>query len=109
MPGKPERLRFAGLGSDDQWSVQISGGLGPDMFHAARPVRAEIIVAKAVMLRLDDGLETRLQLCPLRGIDLDLEDRELNALAVILAGAGDLTQAFLAAVFQRVHVIGDQD
>ena len=49
------------------------------------------------------------QFRPLRGIDLDLESGKLHPLSVLLAGPGHLTQAFLAAIRQSVHVMSDQD
>lgn len=78
-----------GSRSDDQRAVQIGGWLGADVFYLPLPVRAKEIIAQTVALRVDDCIQPGTQPGPLRGVKLDLEDRELNALAPILAGAGD--------------------
>lgn len=61
------------------------------MLDASPPFCAEIVIAKAIHLEVDYSFETSLQQCPLRRIDLDLEDRILNPLTEVLARLGDPT------------------
>jgi hypothetical protein len=79
--------------SDDERATEIGDGLGSDVLDPASPIRAEIIVAQAVPLAIDDRFESRLERCPLGGIDLDLKDPILDALSEIAAGFGDPPQA----------------
>src|SRR5690606_21776807 len=89
--------RYHGAGSDDQRPSQISGRLGAHMFDAPSPIRAKIIIAKAVPLRINDSLQRGLQRHPLGGLDLNLKDGELHALAIIATGLGDPAQTTSAA------------
>src|SRR5690606_28828774 len=75
---------------------------------AAAPVRAEIIVAEAVAVGIDDPLEPRTKGRPLGRIDLYLEYRELHALAEVRAGAGDAAQAADAAGARRRDVVAHE-
>lgn len=95
--------------SDDQRSAEVGRRLGADMFDAALPVCAEIIIAQAVVLRLDQPFKRRLQRRSLRGVDFDLEYRILDPLSKIAANFRDPTQASRAAGITRPNIIGHQN
>jgi hypothetical protein len=75
--------------SHNERSIEIGGRLGAYVLNPASPIRAEIVIAHAVLAPVDDRFEARLQRRPLRRIDLDLEDRILHALPEIAASLGD--------------------
>src|SRR5690606_11381187 len=107
LPGYPRELVVRAR-SNDQRPAQVHGRLGADMLDAAAPVRAEIIVAEAVAVGIDDPLEPRTKGRPLGRIDLYLEYRELHALAEVRAGAGDAAQAADAAGARRRDVVAHE-
>src|ERR1019366_616071 len=78
------------------------------MFYAALPVGAEMIVAQAVVIRIYDGFEPSLQHRPLRGIDLDLKDRELNSLTEVAARLGNPPEPPRTARLGGGHVVGHE-
>jgi hypothetical protein len=82
--------------SNDKRAIEIGGGPCADMFDPSPPVRAEIVVAQAVLLAIDYRFETCLQGGPLRWIDFDLEDRILHPLSEIAASFRDPPQSLCA-------------
>ena len=60
--------------SNDKRAIEVGGRLRAYMFDPSLPVRAEIVVAQAVLLAIDYGFEASFQSGPLRWIDFDLED-----------------------------------
>jgi hypothetical protein len=83
-------LRFAlALASNDQRSAKINRRFGPDMLDAPVPIGAEKVVAKAIVLGIDQTFQSRFQAGPLSRIHLDLEHGILHALAVIATGLGN--------------------
>src|SRR5690606_11486113 len=88
---------------------EVGSRLGANMLDSATPVGPKIVVSKAVCLRIDEGLEPRLQSRPLCRIHLDLEHRILNALAEILTGLGNGTKAGRTALVGRRNIVGDED
>lgn len=89
--------------------MEIDGRFRSDMVDPPLPVRSQIIIAQAIKGGIDDGFQPGFQGDPARRIDLDLENRVLNALAIILAGLGDLSQPAPPARLHRVHVIGHKN
>jgi hypothetical protein len=90
----------------DQRTTQIGNRLGAYMLHAASPVGAEMIVAQAVEIRIYDGFQPSLQHRPLRGIDLDFEDGELNTLTEVATRLGNTPEPLRAARLGGGHVVG---
>jgi hypothetical protein len=63
------------------------------MFHPALPIGSKEVEAQAVSMGIDQSHEPSPEGDPKRGFKQALEDRKLNALAVIFAELGDLAQA----------------
>lgn len=85
-------------GLDNQRSVQVNRRLGAEVLNLALPIRAKVIVSQAVDCRIDDLFQPRLEAHPLCGLDLNFEDRELDALAAIPTGFRHLAQTFPPAL-----------
>ena len=100
LPVGSERLGFAGPGSEDERTIHVETGLGTDMFDATAPFATQHVEAQRVACRINDADKPGTQGRPLRGIEIAFEDGVLNALAPILAGPRDGSQA--PATFGRV-------
>ena len=61
------------------------------------------------LLCIDTREELMAKAYELRGIDEALEDRGLDSLAVVLADAGYLTEAFSSRGCRRGDIVGDED
>ncbi len=62
-PGNRASLRFAlGPASNDQGAAKIESRLGADMLDAPLPIRPEIIIAKAVVFKLNQAFQPGLRL-----------------------------------------------
>jgi len=53
-----DRLRFATHVSREKWPIQVDTRLGANMFNTALPVAAEVVIAKTVLGRFDDTLQS---------------------------------------------------
>ena len=79
------------------------------MVHPPLPVVAEVVVAQAVVLRIDDLFEPCPQGCHLAGVELALEDAVLHPLPVVKAGLRHLAQSARASRRAGGDIVGDQD
>jgi len=79
--------------SQDQGLLEVRGGLGADVLDAVAPATAEVVVAEAVLARVDLVLQAELQAGPLLRVDVALEDGALDALAEVEACLGDAAEA----------------
>jgi hypothetical protein len=52
LPASGSNLRRAA--SNDEWSIEIESGLRADMLDAPPPIGTQIVIAKAILARLDD-------------------------------------------------------
>src|SRR4051812_7362899 len=77
------RYAISPIHSHNKRAAEVGRGLGPDMLHTPLPVGAKIVVAQAIMPEIDDLLQPRLELGPLRRIYFDLEHRILHTLAKV--------------------------
>jgi hypothetical protein len=80
-------VRALVYGSKEQRPTEIEGWFGPDMLDPATAFRAESVEAQTVGRGVDLADQAGAQRHPLRGIHLALENRFLDALAEIEAGA----------------------
>jgi hypothetical protein len=94
---------------DDERAFEIGCGLGADVLDSASPVRAEVVIAQAILLAVDDRLEPSPERRPLGWIDLDFEYRILNALSEITAGFSDPPQPSGAVPLARSHVVSHEN
>lgn len=99
------RLRFA---SDDQRAIRIIAGFRAMVFDAVLPMRAEMVKAEAIVLGIDEGEKPVAASGPLSRIDFELEDGELDTLAVIEAGASQTSQSSSAAWRGCCDIVGDK-
>jgi len=97
-----------GAASEDQGAIEIGGRLCSHVLYLSAPVGAQIVIAQAVCLTVDDLLQPRLQLRPLGRIHFDLEDRILHTLAEVAAGLRHAAQPCGPLAVVRGNVIGHQ-
>ena len=72
-------------------------------------VLIQLIDPKAILLCIYNQEELMAKAYELRGIDEALEDRGLDSLAVVLADAGYLAEAFSSRGCRRGDIVGDED
>ena len=72
-------------------------------------VLIQLVDPKAILLCIDNREKLMAEAYELRGIDEALEDRGLDSLAVILADAGYLAEAFSSRGCRRGDIVGDED
>ena len=93
----------------DQLPFELEGGdLTIDM-DLALVVLIQLIDPKAILLCIDNREELMAEAYELCGIDEALEDRGLDSLAVVLADAGYLAEAFSSRRCRRGDIVGDED
>ncbi len=80
-------------GSQQERPLQIEGLPDADVLDPSLSIGAEEIEAQAVFFRIYLVEKAASQMGPIGRRNLALENRELNPLAVILAGLGDAPQA----------------
>ena len=78
----------------DQLPFELEGGDLTVDVDLALVVLIQLIDPKAILLCIDDREELMAKTYELSGIDEALEDRGLDSLAVVLADAGYLAEAF---------------
>jgi hypothetical protein len=67
-----------------------------------------MIVAQAVVVRIDDGFQPSLLQCPLRRVDQDLEDRELDTLTEVATSLRYTPEPRRAVPFRGRHVVSHE-
>ena len=93
----------------DQLPFELEGGdLAVDV-DLALVVLIQLIDPKAILFCIDDREELMAKTYELSGIDEALEDRGLDSLAVVLADAGYLAEAFSSRGCRRGDIVGDED
>jgi hypothetical protein len=100
---------MAGYISNDKCSFDVVAIMGAVVFDFVMPVAAEMIETETVGVQVDDVEQPGFERDKLGRIHLALEDRVLDALAVIEAGLGGAAQAGFSGGGGGRHVIGDQD
>jgi len=93
----------------DQLPFELEGGDLTVDVDLALVVLIQLIDPKAILFYIDDREELMAKAYELRGIDEALEDRGLDSLAVILADAGYLAEAFSSRGCRRGDIVGDED
>lgn len=102
-------VALAELALYDQLSLELEGGDFAVDVDLALVVLIQLIDPKAIFLCIDNREELMPKAYELRGIDEALEDRGLDSLAVVLADAGYLAEAFSSRGCRRGDIIGDED
>lgn len=93
----------------DELPFELDGGdLAVDV-DLALVVFIQLIDPKAILLCIDNREELIAKTYELRGIDEALENRGLDSLAVVLADAGYLAEAFSSGGCRRGDIVGDED
>ena len=95
--------------SNNERSFDVVAGVGPMVLHLVLPIRAEVIEAQAVGLRIDDVKQAAFEHHELRRVNLALENRILHALAIIETGLGSAAQAGLANRGCGGNIVSDED
>ena len=93
----------------DQLPFELEGGDFAVDVDLALVVLIQLVDPKAILLCIDNREELMAEAYELRGIDEALEDRGLDSLAVILADAGYLAEAFSSRGCRRGDIVGDED
>jgi hypothetical protein len=78
------------------------------MLDPAAAVPAQEVKAQTVALRVYLIEQPRAQQHPLVGCHLDLEDRKLHALSIVLAGPGNAAQTPSTARRRDFHIVAHQ-
>ena len=78
--------------SYDQGRIEIQGRLRADMLDPAATLPAQEVKTQTVALRIYLTEQSGAQQHPLVRRDLDLEDRKLHPLSIVLASATDAAQ-----------------
>ena len=80
----------SGCALGEERPLEVEGGIDAVMLGAAFPVAPQKVEAQAVFIGMIHAEELDAQSCPLLGVEEALEDGVLDALAVVLAGLGDV-------------------
>ena len=98
-------MGFAGS-LEDEWAFDVVIVVFAVVLNLVLPIFSKVIDPDAIRFRVDNGKKFAPEFDETRGIYFALEDGILDALAVVEAGFGDVTQALLSKFCDGRNVVG---